>query len=194
MNKQNPTEVSTETPGHPAHSKPRPGLWLCCLYAVLTLLQHWSYWRELPERVATHFGPGGEPNDWMDRTSAAILLGGFQLVFPLLLLSVVRLLKWIPNGCINIPHREYWLAPERRESALAWLAGPMSGMAVLTGALMVATSHLTFRANVRAGRLEEFPFFVCLAIYLAGTFLLVIRILRRFGRVPQQPDQQIGTS
>ena len=194
MNQHNPEESSADTPNHRNAPSPRFGLWLCCLYAALTLLQHLSYWRELPERVATHFGPGGEPDDWMDRTSAAILLGGFQLVFPLLLLSVVRLLKWIPNGCINIPHREYWLAPERRESALAWLAGQMSGMAVLTGALMVATSHLTFRANVRAGRLEEFPFFVCLAIYLAGTFLLVIRILRRFGRVPQQPDQQIGNS
>ena len=192
MNQHNPTDTSTATPSHPVPSTARYATVIYCLYAVLTLLQHVSYWRVLPERVATHFGPGGEPNDWMDRTAAAILLGGFQLVFPLLLLSVVRLLKWTPNAFINIPHREYWLAPERRETALAWLARPMSGMAGLTAALLVATSHLTFRANVRAGRLEEFPFFVCLAIYLAGTFLLVIRILRRFGRVPRQPDQQIG--
>lgn len=194
MNQHNPADTSTGTPNHPVPCTSHYVPVIYCLYAVLTLLQHVSYWRVLPERVATHFGPGGEPNDWMDRTSAAILLGGFQLVFPLLLLSVVRLLKWIPNAFINIPHREYWLAPARRESALAWLARPMSGIAGLTAALLVVTSHLTFRANVRTGRLEEFPFFVCLATYLAGTFLLVIRILRRFGRVPRQPDQQIGNS
>jgi len=194
MNQHNPTDTSTATPPATAPATARCATVIYSLYALLTLLQHLSYWRVLPERVATHFGPGGEPNDWMDRTAATILLGGFQLVFPLLLLSVVRLLKWIPNAFINIPHREYWLAPERRETALAWLARPMSGIAGLTAALLVATSHLTFRANVRAGRLEEFPFLVCLAIYLAGTFLLVIRILRRFGRVPRQPDQQIGNS
>jgi len=189
-----PKETSTDTPRQRTHATPRHSLLLWSAYAAITLLQHWIYWQKLPERVATHFGPGGAPNDWMDRTSASILLGGFQLVFPLLLLSIVRLLNWIPNAFINIPHREYWLAPERRDSALAWLARPMSGIAGLTAALLVATSHLTFRANVRAGRLEEFPFFACLAIYLAGTFLLVIRILRRFGRVPQPPHQQIGNT
>jgi len=178
------------------HVSSAPGRWLlplCLLHALVTLLQHWIYWRQLPERVATHFGWGGVPNDWMDRTSATIVLAGFQLVFPLLLLSVVRLLKWMPSGLINIPHREYWLATERREESLAWLQGPMSGVAGLTAALMAATSHLTFRANMRAGGLEEVPFFVCLSIYLAGTFWLVFRILRRFGTVPVPSGENMAS-
>ena len=60
-------------------------LFLCCLHVMVSLLQQVFYWRQLPERVATHFGAGGEPNDWMDRTSAVLVIGGFQLFFPLLL-------------------------------------------------------------------------------------------------------------
>ncbi|MFM7056265.1 MAG: DUF1648 domain-containing protein [Planctomycetota bacterium] len=166
-------------------------LQLCGLHLIVTLLQHGIYWRLLPERVATHFGADGVPNDWMNRTPATLVLGGFQLVFPLVLLSVVRLLKWIPNGLINIPHREYWLATERREASLAWLEGPMSSIAGLTAVLMVTTSHLTFRANMQSGRLEEIPFFVCLILYLAATFRLVFRILRRFGTVLPSPGEKI---
>lgn len=167
-------------------------LFLCCLHVMVSLLQQVFYWRHLPERVATHFGPGGEPNDWMDRTSAVLVLGGFQLFFPLLLVGVVRLLRWIPNGLINIPHREYWLAPERRESSLEWLEFPMAGIAGLVAVLMAVLSHLTFRANSGAGKLEEFPFFVCLAIHLGGTAWLVICILRHFGRVPQQSGDNLA--
>lgn len=167
-------------------------LLLCCLHVIVTLLQHLFYWRHLPQRVATHFGPGGEPNDWMDRTSSVLVSGGFQLFFPLLLVSVVRLLRWIPNGFINIPHREYWLAPERRESSLEWLELPMAGIAGLVAALMMVLSHLTFRANAGAGKLEEFPFFVCLAMHLGGTAWLVIRILRHFGRVPQRSGEDLA--
>lgn len=155
------------------------------LYATATVLQYAVYWPQLPERVATHFGPGGEPNDWMDKSSAVLLLGGFQIFFPLLLFGVVRVLKWVPMNLINIPHREYWLAAERREASLRWLERPMGGVAMLTGCLLMVTGHFTFRANVHGGRLEEFPFFVCLVAYLAGVVWLVICILRRFGRLPQ---------
>jgi hypothetical protein len=85
------------------------------------------------------------------------------------------------------------LATERREESLAWLQGPMSGVAGLTAALMAATSHLTFRANMRAGGLEEVPFFVCLSVYLAGTFWLVFRILRRFGTVPVPSGENMAS-
>jgi len=165
---------------------------VCCIHVFFTVVQHLFYWQRLPQRVATHFGPGGEPNDWMGRTSAVLVLGGFQIFFPLLLVGTVRMLRWIPNGLINIPHREYWLASERRESSLEWLGLPMAGIAGLMAVLMVVLSHLTFRANSGGGKLEEFPFFVCLAVHLGGTAMLVIRILRHFGRLPKQSGDNLA--
>lgn len=153
-------------------------------FALLTLLQHSWYYTSLPDQVATHFGPGGKPDDWMQKSTALLVLAGFQLFFPLLLLSITRLIKKLPSGAINIPNRRYWLAPERREASLRWLQQPMSGIAGSTAVLLIAANHFTYRANLRGGHLEEGPFFCCLTLYLAVTLWQVIAITRRFGRLP----------
>jgi tRNA A-37 threonylcarbamoyl transferase component Bud32 len=69
--------------------------------------------RYLPERLATHFDYDGRPNGWSSRS----WFFGFAGALPLVLLTVFWLAsqtaKWCPI-LVNIPRRDYWLAPERR--------------------------------------------------------------------------------
>ena len=156
-------------------------------FALLTLLQHSWYYSLLPDRVATHFGPDGQPNDWMPKSTAVLFITSFQLFFPLLLLFISRLIKKLPSGVINIPNRNYWLAPERREASITWLQQPLAKIAAATALLLLTANHFTFRANVVTGKLEEIPFFFCLLIYLSFTLWQVIVITRRFRRLPPTP-------
>ena len=81
---------------------------------VVSVVQHVWYFPQLPERVATHFGIDGQPNDWMSRTAATLLLAAVQLGVPLFLVGVTSLARRMPNSMINIPHKDYWLHPDRR--------------------------------------------------------------------------------
>lgn len=87
---------------------------------LLSLGQHAWYWPQLPDRVATHFGIDGQPNDWMSRTSSTLMLCGIQLGLPLFLAGVMSLANRLPDSMINIPHREYWLHPDRRAATSLW--------------------------------------------------------------------------
>jgi hypothetical protein len=74
----------------------------------------------LPERVATHFDRHGIPNGWMgirDYVTFSLLFGAG---FPLFIVAVSWAVRFAPGG-LNVPHRQYWLGPERREEVFAGL-------------------------------------------------------------------------
>lgn len=147
------------------------------------LAQHAWYWPQLPQRVATHFGADGQPDDWMSRTAATVLLAGLQIGLPLFLLGITQLARRLPDSMVNIPHREYWLAPERRESTLLHMDRMMFAIAALTAIFLFVIVHLTFLANRAATSLDTRAFFVAMAMYVAGVFLVAGFSLRKL-RLP----------
>jgi uncharacterized membrane protein len=81
------------------------------------------YYDQLPPRMACHFDLQGNANGWMTKQQ---FFGFDQIIFAVLavVLTVVTwLLRAVPSSSINVPHKEYWLAPERE----AELVRPLSG-------------------------------------------------------------------
>lgn len=77
---------------------------------------------QLPNRVATHFGPSGAANGWMTRQEHITL----TCMTPLGLLAVLALLlgfNMLNPQLLNIPNRDYWMAPERRRATMFILGG-----------------------------------------------------------------------
>jgi len=72
-----------------------------------------------------------------------------------------RMLRRVPVSLINLPNKEYWLAPERRDESMRFLEREMQWMGVLTVAFLLLVLHLAIRANLR-GRCRD-PFFLTLA-------------------------------
>ncbi len=75
---------------------------------------------QLPDRVATHFGLGGVPNGWMTRgehVQFTLLMG---LVIPVFVVGLFAFLRRF-HGLLNIPHKDYWLAPERRQETMDFI-------------------------------------------------------------------------
>src|SRR5437762_12723974 len=68
----------------------------------------------MPDQVATHFDANGHPNGWMSRAAdllfTALLGGGL----PLFISGICFAIRFLPPVMINLPRRDYWLAPERR--------------------------------------------------------------------------------
>ena len=164
-------------------SAARP-LAILVVLTIVSAVQHAWYWHQLPDRVATHWGIDGQPNDWMTRTGATLTLCGFQIGMPLFLVAVTSLASRLPDSMMNIPNREYWLHPERRFATLEWMNRMMAWIAVLTSLFMIGIGHLTFIANKTGGGLHVGFFVGDLGTYLACVFSIAGRSLFHF-RMPR---------
>jgi uncharacterized membrane protein len=101
----------------------------------------------LPDKVATHFGAGGQPNGWMSRSEHLILMGALGLGMPLVSVIIALLSRYIPSGMVNIPNRQYWLSPERREQTSRYITRQMFWMASLEVAFFAGIQWSIVEAN-----------------------------------------------
>jgi hypothetical protein len=104
---------------------------------------------QLPALVACHFVANGMANGFMTRGEFLHFSMGLDLGLPLL---VTVALAWLPrrvSGLLNIPNREYWLAPERREKTLDDLALYGLRMGCLLAGFLILVQALVVQANAR---------------------------------------------
>ncbi len=144
----------------------------------------WLYPR-LPEQVVAHFGVDGAGDRTASRasflTGQIVLLALMGLLFP----ALRWLIGSLPARWINVPHREYWLAPER----IAYTRTVMGDLVLLLGnlnlALVVVLNHLVLRANFQPVPRLGAGAWIVLALYLAATVAVVVPTLLHFARRPR---------
>ena len=151
------------------------------------LLAGWSVssaWHQLPPRVASHFNARGQPDGYMPREAfladLALLGGGFIV----LLLLAPALLRVLPSSLINLPHRDYWLAPERRNASFEYIAIWFGWFAIGTSVLLVVMLHLTLRANIAGTGLHPVAAGLSLGVYLVGVLTSLVYFHRKFKSLP----------
>lgn len=101
-----------------------------------------------PAELATHFGPGGEPNGWMSATTNAVMMGGISLLLFGMFYGSPHLLKRTPNRWFNLPNREYWLDESRRERTITVLSNELYAIGSATFALMLVVGGFALKANL----------------------------------------------
>ena len=145
---------------------------LSCVLAFM-MLNHVS--GQLPERVASHFGAGGAADGWMTR-------GGYLRTFAWIVAGTSALFAacaWftprIPSGGVNLPERDYWLAPERRGQTNRRIQDYLLGMAAATNVLYLAMLQLTVVANAMAEPRLGPAFWVTMAVYMGFVLVWTVR-------------------
>jgi uncharacterized membrane protein len=137
----------------------------------------------LPDRVPTHFGAGGVPDAWMTRDGYRLFMLAFKLGLPMLVVLAVGLAPRLAPRLVNLPHRNHWLAPERRDDSLAFLgrqACRLGGMMVL---LAAGVHALILRASrLNPPRLEEGLLLAMLGAFLVALAVWIVAMFRRFPR------------
>jgi serine/threonine-protein kinase len=102
---------------------------------------------QLPEQVSTYFGLGGHADQLSSRSHALFLMGGLGLLLPLMPAAMSLALRFVPNDFINIPNREYWLAPERREATYRFFSRQLLWLSYLFVCFFVGMHWLTLQAH-----------------------------------------------
>ncbi len=138
----------------------------------------------LPERVATHFGMNGEPNGWMGRPGYSHFIRIFGLTLPAFTVAVGFLIRFLPAWTVNIPNRDYWLAPAHRPETYSALLGFCFWLACLEVGLVGGMHYLTLVANRSAPvHLPSSGLVAVLGLFIVGLLLCVIALVRCF-RMP----------
>jgi uncharacterized membrane protein len=158
------------------------GLILC------NLAQAGYYWPRLPERVASHFGGSGAPNGWSSRTFFVALYAGIVLLMAAIMAFNAFGLKNFSDARINLPHKDFWLAPARREKTFNWLAAHFLWMGSATMALLLDIFAQAFQFNLGASRALAHPQWT-LGVYLVYTAGWLVVLLRRFYALPSDAQR-----
>lgn len=135
----------------------------------------------LPERVATHFNLDGRANGWMSRSAHLQFMAGFGLALPLFIAGVCFALRFAPDSSINIPHRDFWLAPERRAATCQYLFGQSLWLACLNVAFITGVHLLVVRANqLVPPHLPLTPVLVWAGCLIVGLVFWALTLIRHF--------------
>ncbi len=139
---------------------------------------------QLPERVASHFGFSGEANGWMGRSVYLVFMAFFGMIFPMIAPLVGLLVGRLPMSVINLPNKEYWLAPERREGTTAFLVSQLLRLAVLELGLVIVLHQLVVDANRQQPPRMSSMVWAVLAVFLVFLAGWIWSLVRHF-RLPE---------
>jgi uncharacterized membrane protein len=102
----------------------------------------------LPDKVAIHFGAGGRPNSWASNSTNLMITIGLHLFFLALFLLMPPLLRSASSKWINLPNREFWLAPERKERAIIRIASYLNVFGIGLLLFFLVLYHFVVQANL----------------------------------------------
>jgi uncharacterized membrane protein len=158
------------------------------LYAFLFLaglLMMAYYFPQMPQRMASHFAADGHANGWQSREAFFVLM---LLVFStsaVVCFLAPRQIAANSNARINLPHRDYWLALERRAETMRTISATMAWFGCGILFVLLCGTLLAMQANLAPDhRFNSEAMIVVLGGFLVGLLGLLVRLVRHFQRVP----------
>jgi len=137
----------------------------------------------LPDRVALHFSVSGFPDSYGSRLVNLLMTTGLHIFLTTLFLALPILVKKLPLNLVNLPHKDFWLAPERMDETIDALTLRFYHFGILVNLFLIALNYLTYLANhSEPVRLNMLLFLAVLAIFFIITAYWLIRFYRRFSR------------
>lgn len=115
-----------------------------CLGVILSLY----HYPRLPDRIAIHFNASGAADGWGFKDHFFLIIDGAFAFLVVLLGGLPLLLRHIPASLINLPNRDYWLAPEHKDATLDRLTDQLLFFGAMTLFLMDGIMYLSFTANL----------------------------------------------
>jgi uncharacterized membrane protein len=137
----------------------------------------------LPERVAIHFGADGQPNNWMSRTTHLLFMGALGVGLPLVSAVLALVVRLVPARVVNLPHREYWLSPERQSQTCTYISHQFLWLACLEVVFFAGIQFLIVEANrMTPVRLPTERFLVMVGGFLVAVAVWIVVFIRHFAK------------
>jgi len=155
---------------------------LLVLYAAV----HFSnLYPQLPDVVASHFNARGAANGWQTKQAFFSVFIGVSVLAIVVGFGVPRIIAAVPAQLINLPNKQYWLAPEHRAETMAFLNAYFAWFACAIFLIIILTFDYAIQSNLHP---ENPPnparMWYVLAGFLLFSLVWVVRMLAKFLRPP----------
>ena len=143
---------------------------------LLCVVEMFRLWGISPQQMAAHFNAQGDPDRFV--TKSEFFWFQIQTLFIVVLVSLPLqvLLLVVPPNLINMPNREYWLAPERKEETLGRLSDFGSLMFGVILLAILAAFEISVYANLQTP--VHFNAGLMGAVMFAAMGLIVLMLIR----------------
>lgn len=162
----------------------RIAFWLLLAVGVVQAL---VFYPRAPDVMASHFNAAGQADGWMSKQLF------FAVDLAMLILTAVLFLglpaiRW-PDSLINLPRKDHWLAPERRDETFRYFQRQMGIFGCATLVLLLVVMQWVMEANLDGSQtLPAAPMWWLLGGYLLFTTMWTVRVVRHFYRPPQDSE------
>jgi uncharacterized membrane protein len=141
------------------------------------------YYPLLPDRVASHFGASGRPDAWSSKESFVkiylIVVAVIALLFP----GIGLILRKTPPSMMNLPNKDYWLSPERKDETIAILYRQFLWFGSATLLLLLDIFHQSFRVHLGKAQALDHPI-ASIVVYVVFTTFWSIGLIMKFKLKP----------
>ena len=146
---------------------------------------------QLPQQMASHFNAAGRPTAWMPKSVFFFFFPGISLFVLFMTLYVTKLIASKPSDKINLPNKEYWLAPERRAETIKYFETFFAWFGCALLALLISGFYLALTANLRDDHTFDYSsFYVVLGAFLAFTIVWMTRMTAHFKNTSSTSSQK----
>jgi uncharacterized membrane protein len=159
----------------------RKQLAIMVFLVLASVVQTLYYYPQLPGVVASHFNAEGTANGWQSKGAFFGIYYGVMMLIVLVFSGSTLLFDRIPDSLINLPRKDYWLAPERREETFAFINGQMMLFGNATLVFILVVFELAIRANLTSK--QQLPSSIMLPLlgaYILASAVWTIRFILRF--------------
>jgi len=137
----------------------------------------------MPDIVGSHFGLAGHADSLMPRGFYIRFMLSLLLGLPLLLVVIPNLFLSSSTARINLPNRDYWLAPEQRTDTIAFLRNHNLRLGSILILFFCYVHWLVVQANrVNPPHLSSFWFIGGLVMFIVANLIWTVALFRRFRR------------
>ena len=153
------------------------------ILAILILVyigQMFYFYPQLPETIASHFDASGQANGFMTKNS----FFAFETILLVFLTAMFSLIaKWLPkmpDSSVNLPNKDYWLAPERRAQTFAVFDNFFAWLNVAVAAMFVGINQIVLTANLTRKDPNPMTLWIVLGAFFALIIILIFVHLKQF--------------
>jgi uncharacterized membrane protein len=155
------------------------------LLVFLGFLQARNFAAAMPGLMATHFGASGSANGWQTKGQFFIVEIVMLAVCLLIGFGIPAIIAAAPPSLVNLPNKEFWLAPVRRDHTLAVFRIQMTWFACALLTFLIVVNQLVFNANQSVPRHLNGPqFTMALLAFLGFVAMWTIRLISHFSKTP----------
>lgn len=157
------------------------------LLAAVGLLYFSFLYPQLPDPMASHFNANGAATAWMPKSGFFLLILVVTLASGVPIFVVPLSMAKLSNDKINLPNKEYWLAPERHAETIRYLGMKMGWFGCALLAFLLCALYIAAAANLRPDHtFDSGSFYIALGAFFVFLVFWLVRLLSHFARVPQQ--------